>query len=119
MFYRATAARSALRAISHSNASVARSSLPGSAFKAQLTTSTRAKPTSLALAARKPVSSALVRYASSKGSRFEPVDYSDTKVAEIEKTPSPATQLKDPVDEEVDMMAGVRGDVVCLPKTVQ
>lgn len=114
MFFRATAARSALRAVSHSNASVARSSLSGGAFKAQLTTFTRATPTSLALATRKPVSSALVRYASSAGSRFEPIDLSETKVAEIEKTPSPATQMKDPTEEDVDMMAGVRGDVVCI-----
>lgn len=78
-----------------------------------MTTSTRAPTTSLALATRKPVSAALVRYASTAGSRFEAIDLSDKKVAEIEKTPSPATQIKEPVDEEeVDMMAGVRGDVV-------
>lgn len=70
MLYRTTAARSALRALSNTNASVARSSLAGNVFKAPLTSAARfpARPTSsptLALAARKPVTTALVRYASS------------------------------------------------------
>lgn len=68
MLYRATAARSVLRAVSSSNASVARSVLGNPIFKAQLTSSARAirtavKP-SFALAAHKPVTTALVRYAS-------------------------------------------------------
>ena len=69
MLYR-TAARSALRAISRSNASVPRSSVVNPVFKAQLTSSARyparpmASPT-MALAARKPVTTALVRHASS------------------------------------------------------
>lgn len=70
MMYRAAAARSALRAFSSSNASVARSTLGHSMFKAQLTTSARnaIRPTvspSFALAAHKPVTRALVRHASS------------------------------------------------------
>lgn len=70
MLYRQTAARSVLRAISSSNASVARASLVNNVFKAQLTSSARspARPSvssSLALATRKPVTTALVRYASS------------------------------------------------------
>ena len=69
MLYRNTAARSVLRAISSSNASVARSSMGAPVFKAQLTSSARAvrpaiKP-SFALAAHKPVTTALVRFASS------------------------------------------------------
>lgn len=69
MLYRNTAARSVLRAISSSNASVARSSMGNPIFKAQLTSSARhvrpaVKP-SFALAAHKPVTTALVRYASS------------------------------------------------------
>lgn len=68
MLYRSTAARSVLRAIAGSNVSVARSTFAHSAWKAQLTTSTRparlANAPSLALAARKPVTTALVRYAS-------------------------------------------------------
>jgi hypothetical protein len=69
MMYRAPAARSVLRAISSSNASLARSALGNPIFKAQLTSSARAirpgvKP-SFALAAHKPVTTALVRYASS------------------------------------------------------
>jgi hypothetical protein len=69
MLYRNTAARSVLRAISSSNASVARSSMGAPIFKAQLTSSARAvrpaiKP-SFALAAHKPVTTALVRFASS------------------------------------------------------
>ena len=69
MLYRATAARSAFRAVSSSNASVTRSILGNPIFKAQLTSSARAvrpavKP-SFALAAHKPVTTALVRYASS------------------------------------------------------
>lgn len=76
MLYRTTAARSVLRAVSSSNASIARSSLGNSLFKAQLTSSARAiRPTvspSFALAAHKPVTTALVRYASTsaKVSRF-------------------------------------------------
>lgn len=69
MLYRNAAARSALRAISSSNASVARSALGNNIFKAQLTSSARAiRPTtkpSFSLAAHKPVTTALVRYASS------------------------------------------------------
>jgi len=69
MLYRATAARSVLRAVSSSNASVARSTLVNPVFKAPLTSSARAirpsvKP-SFALAAHKPVTTALVRHASS------------------------------------------------------
>jgi hypothetical protein len=68
MLYRTAAARSVLRAVSASNASVARSRLPTGFLKAQLTTSSRpsvfTRPTTLALAARKPVTTALVRYAS-------------------------------------------------------
>jgi len=72
MMYRNTAARSVLRAISSSNASVARSSMGAPVFKALLTSSARAvrpaiKP-SFALAAHKPVTTALVRYASSSNS---------------------------------------------------
>ena len=62
-----------LRAISSSNAPVARSALAGNAFRARLMSSVRypARPTaspSLALAAHKPVTTALVRYASTTGS---------------------------------------------------
>lgn len=70
MMYRAAAARSAFRAVSSSNASVARSALGHSMFKAQLTTSARnaIRPTvspSFAIAAHKPVTTALVRHSSS------------------------------------------------------
>lgn len=84
MLYRNTAARSVLRAISSSNASVARSSMGHPLFKAQLTSSARhairpaVKP-SFALAARKPVTTALVRYASSSA-----------KVRSIAGDPEPA-----------------------------
>lgn len=65
--YRSAAARSLFRAAASSNASVARSTLPRSVFKAQLTSSARQSvrltSPSLALAARKPVTTALVRYA--------------------------------------------------------
>ncbi|PYI06488.1 hypothetical protein BO78DRAFT_397215 [Aspergillus sclerotiicarbonarius CBS 121057] len=79
MLYRTTAARSVLRAISSSNASVARSALSNNVFKAPLTSSARypARPTtspSLALAARKPVTTALVRYASTSSKDGEDVD---------------------------------------------
>lgn len=70
MLYRATAARSVLRAVSSSNASVARSTLVNPVFKAQLTSSARyaVRPSvksSFALAAHKPVTTALVRHSSS------------------------------------------------------
>lgn len=67
MLYRNSVARSVLRAISSSNASVARSTLSNNVFKAHLTSSARfpARASSLALTTRKPVTTALVRYASS------------------------------------------------------
>ena len=77
MLYRTTAARSVLRAISSSNASVARSSLGNSIFKAQMTSSARAiRPAvspSFALATHKPVTTALVRYASTSAKVGEPL----------------------------------------------
>ncbi|KAI9040946.1 DUF3429 domain-containing protein [Aspergillus affinis] len=97
MLYRTTAARSALRALSNTNASVARSSFASNVFKAPLTSAARfpARPTSspsLALAARKPVTTALVRYASSS-----------SKDAHGE--------------EEPDMMAGIKGDAKVIKDT--
>ncbi|PWY93383.1 hypothetical protein BO94DRAFT_510844 [Aspergillus sclerotioniger CBS 115572] len=79
MLYRTTAARSVLRAISSSNASVARLALSNNVFKAPLTSSARypARPTtspSLALAARKPVTTALVRHSSTSSKDGEDVD---------------------------------------------
>jgi hypothetical protein len=69
MLYRNFAARSALRALSSSNASVARSSLGHQICKAQMTSSARnaIRPSapSFALAAHKPVTTALVRFSSS------------------------------------------------------
>lgn len=70
MLYRNTVARSALRALSSSNASVARSAMGNQIFKAQMTSSARnlIRPSvspSFALAAHKPVTTALVRYSSS------------------------------------------------------
>ncbi|KAJ5107974.1 hypothetical protein N7456_004649 [Penicillium angulare] len=92
MMYRNFAARSALRAISSSNASVARSALTNPAFKAQLTSSARAiRPTtkpSFALAAHKPVTTALIRHASSSSS-----------------------------DGEVDMMAGMKSEAKVIKDT--
>jgi hypothetical protein len=93
MLYRNTAARSVLRAISSSNASVARSSMGAPIFKAQLTSSARAvrpaiKP-SFALAAHKPVTTALVRFASSSS--------------------------KD--DENIDMMAGMKSEAQVIKDT--
>lgn len=65
MLYRSALARTAFRALSSPNASVARTHLSSSIFKAQLTSSARVPSSpSLALAARKPVTTALVRYAS-------------------------------------------------------
>ncbi|KNG84105.1 hypothetical protein ANOM_008611, partial [Aspergillus nomiae NRRL 13137] len=91
MFYRNVAARSALRAFSSSNASVARSALANNVFKAPLTSSARypARPTtspSLALAARKPVTTALIRHAST----------------------APKEGKED--EAEVDMMAGIKSE---------
>ncbi|OJJ02741.1 hypothetical protein ASPVEDRAFT_169641 [Aspergillus versicolor CBS 583.65] len=95
MLYRQTAARSVLRAISSSNYSVARSSLVNNVFKAQLTSSARspARPSvssSLALATRKPVSTSLVRYASTSPNKS---------------------------DEDVDVMAGIKGDAKVIKQT--
>ncbi|KAJ5086559.1 hypothetical protein NUU61_007866 [Penicillium alfredii] len=79
MLYRTAAARSLLRAASSSNASVARSTLGNQVFKAPLTSSARhaIRPTvspSFALAAHKPVTTALVRYSSSSAKGEEDVD---------------------------------------------
>ncbi|KAL4921755.1 hypothetical protein BDW62DRAFT_116590 [Aspergillus aurantiobrunneus] len=95
MLYRQTAARSVLRAISSFNASVARSSLVNNVFKANLTSSARspARPTvssSLAVAAHKPVTTALVRYASTSPNKS---------------------------DEDVDVMAGIKGDAKVIKET--
>jgi hypothetical protein len=79
--YRNAAARSVFRAISSSNASVARSTLGNQMFTAQLTSSARAiRPTvkpSFALAAHKPVTTALVRYASSSAKVSDYKTHSD------------------------------------------
>lgn len=94
--YRSAAARSLFRAAASSNASVARSTLPRSVFKAQLTSSARQSvrltSPSLALAARKPVTTALVRYAttSTNAERDEPV-----------------------AEEDTDVMAGMKAEAVC------
>ncbi|KAB8070873.1 hypothetical protein BDV29DRAFT_180126 [Aspergillus leporis] len=98
MFYRNVAARSALRAISSSNTSVARSTLVNNVFKAPLTSAARfpARPTtspSLALAARKPVTTTLVRYASTSSK--------EGKEGE----------------EDVDMMAGIKSEAKVIKDT--
>ncbi|RHZ52123.1 DUF3429 domain-containing protein [Aspergillus thermomutatus] len=97
MLYRNSVARSVLRAISSSNASVARSTLSNNVLKAHLTSSARfpARPTSssLALATRKPVTTALVRYASSVPK--------DDKVAE----------------EDTDVMAGIKSEAKVIKDT--
>ncbi|CRG84795.1 hypothetical protein PISL3812_01990 [Talaromyces islandicus] len=100
MLYRMSAARAAFRAASASNTSaVARSALCSNVFKAQLTSaarpSARLTPGSskLALAVHKPVTTALVRYASSK------------------------SQPTVPEDEDIDMMAGVKNDVKVIKET--
>ncbi|KAA8648688.1 hypothetical protein EYZ11_008784 [Aspergillus tanneri] len=97
MLYRTAAARSVLRALSSSNASVARSTLTSNVFKAPLTSAARypARPTSspsLALAARKPITTALVRYASS-------------------------VSKEEHGEEEVDMMAGIKGEAKVIKDT--
>ncbi|KAF7592655.1 hypothetical protein BBP40_012618 [Aspergillus hancockii] len=95
MFYRNVAARSALRAFQSSNASVARSTLANNLFKAPLTSAARfpARPTtspSLTLAARQPVTTALVRYASTSSKEGE---------------------------EDVDMMAGIKSEAKVIKDT--
>ncbi|RAH40278.1 DUF3429 domain-containing protein [Aspergillus brunneoviolaceus CBS 621.78] len=95
MLYRTTAARSVLRALQSSNASVARSALSNNVFKAPLTSSARfpVRPTtspSLALAARKPVTTALIRHAS--------------------------TSHKDG-EEDTDMMAGMKAEAKVIKDT--
>ncbi|PKX92625.1 DUF3429 domain-containing protein [Aspergillus novofumigatus IBT 16806] len=101
MLYRNSVARSVLRAISSSNASVARSTFSNNVFKAHLTSSARfpARASSLALTTRKPVTTALVRYASSvPGSTNVP---KEAKVAE----------------EDHDMMAGIKTEAKVIKDT--
>ncbi|RAL17505.1 DUF3429 domain-containing protein [Aspergillus homomorphus CBS 101889] len=95
MLYRTTAARSVLRALQSSNASVARSALSNNVFKAPLTSSARfpVRPTTtpnLALAIRKPVTTALVRHASTAHKEGE---------------------------EDTDMMAGMKAEAKVIKDT--
>ncbi|ODM22991.1 hypothetical protein SI65_00580 [Aspergillus cristatus] len=99
MLYRTAAARSALRALSSSNASVARSTVANNVFKAQLTSSARypARPMpspTMALAARKPVTTALIRHVSSASGS------------------SNSSEQEDP-----DMMAGMKSDAKVIKET--
>lgn len=97
MLCRNSIARSVLRTISSSNASVARSTFSNNVFKAHLTSSARfpARPTSssLALVARKPVTTALVRYASTAAK--------DIKVDE----------------DNMDVMAGMKAEMRVIKDT--
>ncbi|KAJ5374979.1 hypothetical protein N7517_006985 [Penicillium concentricum] len=92
--YRNAAARSALRAFSSSNASVARSALGNQICKAQMTSSARSllRPASpsFALAAHKPVTTALVRYSSSSAKHD---------------------------DDDVDVMAGMKSEAKVIKET--
>lgn len=99
MLYKNAAARSVLRAISSSNAPVARSALASNVFRARLTSSARypVRPTSspsLALAAHKPVTTALVRYASASAKSGE-----------------------GNAESEPDMMAGMKKDFETIKDT--
>ncbi|KAJ6149450.1 hypothetical protein N7471_000649, partial [Penicillium samsonianum] len=92
--YRNAAARSALRAFSSSNASVARSALGNQICKAQMTSSARnlLRPSapSFALAAHKPVTTALVRYSSSSAKHDE---------------------------DDIDVMAGMKSEAKVIKET--
>ncbi|GIC90758.1 DUF3429 domain-containing protein [Aspergillus udagawae] len=101
MLYRNSVARSVLRAISSSNASVARSTFSNNVFKAHLTSSARfpARASSLALATRKPVTTALVRYASSV-----PGSTNVSKEAKV-------------AEEDHDMMAGIKTEAKVIKDT--
>jgi hypothetical protein len=112
MFYRNVAARSALRAISSSNTSVARSTLVNNVFKAPLTSAARfpARPTtspSLALAARKPVTTTLVRYASTSSKVRE-----SSSLIVIQPFADRFVQEGKEGEEDVDMMAGIKSEAV-------
>ncbi|KUL91287.1 hypothetical protein ZTR_01787 [Talaromyces verruculosus] len=100
MLYRMSAARAAFRAASSSNASAAaRAAVPGNVFRAQLTSAARQRLTTpnLALAVRKPVTTALIRYASTA----------------TEKGASAAGLP----EEEPDMLAGVKNDAKVIKET--
>ncbi|KAJ5169478.1 Protein of unknown function DUF3429 [Penicillium coprophilum] len=92
--FRNAAARSALRAFSSSNASVARSALGNQICKAQMTSSARnlLRPasSSFALAAHKPVTTALVRYSSSSAKHD---------------------------DDDIDVMAGMKSEAKVIKET--
>ncbi|QGA17699.1 hypothetical protein EYB26_005374 [Talaromyces marneffei] len=101
MLYRMSAARAAFRAASSSNASAAvRATIPGNFFRAQLTSAARQRLTtpSLALAVRKPVTTALVRYASTATGKG-----------------ASAAVLHE--EEEPDMLAGVKSDAKVIKET--
>ncbi|KAK2731472.1 hypothetical protein FQN57_003367 [Myotisia sp. PD_48] len=106
MFCRTTATRAVFRAIATPKASIGRCGLVNTVFKAQLTYSRTQsfvpQSPSLAISAyRKPVSTALVRYAST-----------------LSKDSLAPRLSKDGIEEEdVDMMAGVRGDMKVIKDT--
>ncbi|KAN0071323.1 Protein of unknown function (DUF3429) domain containing protein [Elaphomyces granulatus] len=96
------AGRALFRAVSSSKASVARFSVSRSGFKAQLSSSAHQSvrlttPTSLALSLHRPLTTALIRYASTVPSKTE----MDGK----------------PAEEDIDMMAGIRSDVKTIKDT--
>ncbi|KAL1965082.1 hypothetical protein VTN77DRAFT_6142 [Rasamsonia byssochlamydoides] len=100
MLFRTSAARTAFRALSSSNASAIRSSIPRGVFRAQLTSSARqsvrlTSAPNLALAVRKPVTTALVRYATTVAKKTD----------------------EQPAEEDVDMMAGIKNDVKVIKDT--
>ncbi|EDN03683.1 DUF3429 superfamily domain containing protein [Histoplasma capsulatum] len=105
MFFRTAVTRSILRAASSSNVSTTRLALSGTIFKAQLTSSVRQPAvihaTSLAVAARKPTTTALIRYASTAA------------VKTSDAVPPPKVEE----EEDVDMMAGVKGDMKIIRDT--
>ncbi|RJE22521.1 hypothetical protein PHISCL_05128 [Aspergillus sclerotialis] len=101
MLYRNVAVRSAFRALSSSNASVARSALTNNVLKAPLMSSARypARPAtspSFAVTGYKPVTTALIRHAS---------------------TTSAGKDEKQPGEEDLDMMAGIKSDAKVIKDT--
>ncbi|EEQ33515.1 hypothetical protein McanMca71_004707 [Microsporum canis] len=102
MLCRTAAARSVLRAVSGSNASISRNAWSNTVFKAQLSTASRQwvgpRSASMAVSAfRKPATTALVRYATT-----EAVQKAQKSLVE---------------EPDVDMMAGVKNDVRVIKDT--
>ena len=125
MSFRATAARSIPRSLLRANATTPRPLLQDNAFRAPLNTLAKhpRAPKPLALALRKPFTTSLIRYQSTASiDRKTEQEIAKQKVPATPDTVSASSSVHKVTSEvgvseeehDVDMMAGIRSDFVCL-----